>query len=142
MSRWQSSQSIALLLVAAAGVMAVSRTTERYSATAAVTTAGGAAASAAVTIDVTRKMSVTEADALTGAFKTGGAAALRTALTEVTPTGTITIGSRHASPDPHDHRASKRQGPVLTMATVRQGAFVVDDYSCELILLTRVTLLT
>lgn len=189
MSRSQNSHSIALLAAAVAilGVTAASQTTERYSATAAVKAAGGAAATAPVTIEVTRKMSTQEADALTGAFKTGGAAALRKALTGVKPTGTVTIGAGKPVPARMTIERPSDKGRMLTIVTdqplahlgaglpgakpatgfdfgivdfvvdangngtgtispaakvtVRQGAFVVDEYSGELILLTRVTLL-
>ena len=189
MSRSQNAQSIALFAVVAGflGVTAASQTTERYSATAAVKAAGGAAATAPVTIEVTRKMSAQEADALTGAFKTGGAAALRKALTGVKPTGSVSIGSGTPVPTRMTIERPSDKGRMLTIVTdqplarlgaglpgakpgtgfdfgiidfvvdekgngsgtmspaakvtVREGAFVVDEYSGELILLTRVTLL-
>ncbi len=70
---------------------------ETFTATAEVKTAGGATSSAPVTIVVDRKMSQSEADSLTGAFKTGGAAALRKALVGVKPTGTVRLGSGAAT---------------------------------------------
>jgi hypothetical protein len=186
MNRSQTLARLPLFAVVVLGlaVTVTSQTTEKYSATAAIKTAGGAAATAPVMIEVTRKMSEKEAEALTGAFKTGGAAAVRKALTGVTPTGSITIGAgkpvatRFAIERPTD------KGRMLTLVTdqpivligagrpgaqpaagfdfgiidfvvdasgngtgtmspaakvtVRQGAFVVDEYSGELIRLTGV----
>ena len=66
---------------------------EVFTATAAVKTAGGASASAPVTITIDRKMSPREAETLTAAFKSGGAAALRKALVGVAPTGSVKMGA-------------------------------------------------
>ena len=71
---------------------------EVFTATAAVKTAGGASASAPVTITIDRKMSQREAETVTAAFKTGGAAALRKALVGVAPTGSMQIGAGAATP--------------------------------------------
>ena len=71
---------------------------ETFTATATVKTAGGATASAPVTIVVDRKMSQSEADKFMAAFKAGGAAELRKALTGVKPTGSVKIGSGALTP--------------------------------------------
>src|SRR5688572_18967758 len=71
---------------------------EVFTATATATTAGGASAGAPLTITIDRKMPQSEADALVAAFKTGGAAALRKALTGVKPTGSVRIGGGSATP--------------------------------------------
>jgi hypothetical protein len=66
---------------------------ESFTATATVKTAGSAAANAPVTITIDRKMPQSEADKLIATFKTGGAAALRKALVNVPPTGSVRIGA-------------------------------------------------
>src|SRR6188508_1504013 len=71
---------------------------EAFTATAAVKAASGATASAPVTLTLDRAMPQAEADTLTAAFKTGGAAGLRKALTGVPPTGRVQIGSGPATP--------------------------------------------
>ena len=172
------------VIVLGLAVSAASQTTEKYSATAALKAAGGAAATAPVTIEVTRKMSEKEADALTAAFKTGGAAALRKALNGVTPTGNVTVGAGKPVATRLTIERPSDKGRMLTIVTdrpivligagkpgakpaagfdfgiidfvvdasgngvgtmspaakvtVRQGAFVVDEYSGELIRLTGV----
>lgn len=170
----------------ALSVTVAAQAPEKYTATAAITAAGGAAATAPVTIEVTRKMSQQEADTLTGAFKTGGAAALRKALTGVAPTGSIVIGSGTAVPTRMTLERQTDKGRMLTIVTdrpigllgagrpeakavagfdfgivdfvvdakgtgsgtmspaakvtVKDGVFVVEEYSGELIRLTGVTL--
>jgi hypothetical protein len=175
------------VIVLGLAVAAAAQAPEKYTATAAIKAAGGAAATAPVTIEITRKMSEKEAEALTSAFKTGGAAALRKALNGVTPTGSIAIGAgKPIATRLTIERASDR-GRMLTIVTdqplaligaglpgakpaagfdfgivdfvvdgsgngagtmspaakvtVKQGAFVVDEYSGELIRLTGVKLL-
>jgi hypothetical protein len=64
---------------------------ETFTATATVKTAGGATATAPVTVTVDRTLTQAEADALTAAFKAGGAAGLRKALGGTAPTGSITL---------------------------------------------------
>ena len=173
--------------VLALAVAAAAQMTEKYSATAAVKAAGGAAATAPVTIEVTRKMSEKEAETLTAAFKTGGVAALRKALTGVAPTGSVAIGNGKPVATRLTIERPSDRGRMLTIVTdqpialigaglpgakpaagfdfgiidfvvdasgngsgtmspaakvtVKQGAFVVDEYSGELIRLTGVKLL-
>ena len=188
MNRSQHSYLVAALVVLVVGVSAraAMQTPEKYNATAAVKAASGAAATAPVTIEVSRKMSQQEADALTAAFKTGGAAALRKALEGSKPTWTITIGSGKPVPTRLTVERATDNGRMLTIVsdrplallgaglpdakpsagfdfgivdfvidatgngtgtmspaakvTVKNGAFVVDEYSGELIRLTGVKL--
>jgi hypothetical protein len=172
------------LAMAATAVGAAAQTAETFTATAAVKTAGAAAASAPVTVVVERKMPQAEADKLLAAFKSGGAAGLRKALTGVKPTGSIKIGDGAATPTRLTIERTTDKGRLLTIAadqpilhlgagvpgakpkegydfaildievdasgngsgtlapaarvTVKQGVFVVDDYSGELIRLTAV----
>jgi len=92
-------------------------TAEVFTATAAVKTAAGAAASAPVTISVDRKMSKSEADTLVGAFKSGGAPALRKALVGVAPTGTVQIGTGKATPTRLTVERATGSGRLLTIIT-------------------------
>jgi hypothetical protein len=112
----------ALLLAAASprGQAAV----EVFVATAAMKTAAGASATAPVTITVDRKMSKVEADRLAGAFKTGGAAALRQSLEGVAPTGTIRIGSGTATPTRFTLERVTGDGRLLTIITSQPLLFV------------------
>ena len=175
-----------LALVAAAVLTAAARAQpETYSATASVKTGGGAAATAPVTITVDRKMPQAEVDKFLAAFKTGGAAALRKALTDVPPTGSIRVGggaptrtrltlerptdtgrlltivadapilhlgagTANAKPkagydfaivDLQVDAAGAGSGTFAPAAriTVKDGAFVVEDYSGELVTLTGVS---
>ena len=137
-----------------------------------------------MTIVVTRKMPQTEADRLSGAFKTGGAPRLRKALDGVPATGTVTLGAGAATPTRLTIERPTDKGRLLTIVTdqpilflgagvtgakpkegydfaiidievdatgsgsgtfataakvtVKQGVFVVDDYSSELVRLTAV----
>ena len=158
---------------------------EVFTATAAVKTAGGASATAPVTIEVTRKMSQPEAEAMTNAFINGGVAGLRKALATTAATGSIQIGSGKPTPTRLTLERQTDKGRMLTIVTdrpllflgaglpdakpkegydfglvdvivdpagsgsgtmstaakvtVRQGVFVVEDYSGELVRLERVT---
>jgi hypothetical protein len=175
--------SLAVLITIAVAASAQTGA-ETFSATATIKTAGGAAATAPVTIDVTRKMSQQEADKMTSAFASGGVAALRKALTDVAPTGSIQIGSGKPTPTRLTLERPTDKGRMLTIVTdrpliflgaglpeakpkegfdfgvvdvvvddkgvgvgtmspaakvtVRQGAFVVDEYSGELVRLSDV----
>jgi hypothetical protein len=158
---------------------------ETFTATAMVKTAAAATATAPVTIVVTRKMSSSEAGALTGALTTGGAAALRKALVGVPETGSVQLGATAPTPTRLTLERTTPTGrlltivadkPILSMGaglpgakpregydfavidievdargsgsgtlagaakvTVKQGAFVVEDYAAEAIRLTNVT---
>jgi hypothetical protein len=182
----QTVRTWGLALVAAA-VVAPSAwaQSETYSATASIKTAGGAAATAPVTIAVDRKMPQAEADKFLAAFKSGGAAALRKALTGVPPTGSIRVAGGSSTPTRLTVERATDKGRLLTIVadapilhlgagtadakpkegydfaivdlevnaagagsgtfapaariTVKQGVFVVDDYSGELVKLTGVS---
>jgi hypothetical protein len=171
-------------LVSVAAATSSQTSSETFSATAAVKSASGAQATAPVTITVTHKMSQAEADKYTGAFATGGVAALRKALTGVAPTGSIQIGNGKATPTRLTLERPSDRGRLLTIVTdqplmflgagmpdakpkqgfdfgivditvaangtgsgtmspaakvtVKQGVFVVDEYSGELVRLTDV----
>jgi hypothetical protein len=159
-------------------------TPETFTGTATIKTAGAAAASAPITIVVSRKLSQSEADSLTSAFKTGGAPALRKALAAVAPTGTVRLGQGEPTSTRLTIERPTDKGRLLTIVTeqpllflgagmpkakskegyefgiidievdaagsgsgtlapaakvsVRQGAFVVDDYAAEVVQLVGV----
>jgi hypothetical protein len=97
---------------------------EAFTATAAVKAASGATASAPVTITLDRAMPQTEADTLTAAFKTGGAAAFRKALSGVPPTGRVQIGSGPATPTRLTIERATSDGRLLMIVTDRPLAFL------------------
>ena len=99
-------------------------TTEVFTATAAVKTAAGAAANAPVTITLERAMPQKEAETLTAAFKSGGAAALRKALAGVPPTGRVQIGSGAATPTRLTIERPTSEGRLLMIVTDRPLAFL------------------
>ena len=157
---------------------------ETFTGTATITTAGGATASAPITIVVKRKLSQSEADSLTAAFKTGGAPALHKALANVPDTGTVRLGQGTPTPTRLTVERVTDKGRLLTIVTgqpilflgagmpkakpkegydfgiidievdsagtgsgtlapaakvsVRQGAFVVDDYASDVVRLVNV----
>ncbi len=123
-----------LRIIAAAVISATMLTTaaatsaqgsaEVFTATAAVKTASGAAATAPVSITVDRTMPPKEAEALVAAFKSGGAAALRKALTGVPPTGSVKIGSGQATPTRVTIERATGDGRLLTIVTDRPLAFL------------------
>jgi hypothetical protein len=179
---------INVVLSLAASAVSVSparaQAAEVFTGTAAVTTAAAATASAEFTIAVDRKMPQAEADALVGAFKAGGASALRKALVGVPPTGSVRFGTGTATPTRLTLERATDRGRLLTIVadqpilflgagapgakvkdgydftvidlevgadgsgsgtlapaakvTVRNGAFVVEDYASDLIRLTAV----
>ena len=88
---------------------------ETFTATAMVKTAGGGTASSPVTIVVDRKMPQSEADKFAAAFNTGGAAALRKALTGVPPTGSVKIGSGASTPTRITIERRTDKGRLLTI---------------------------
>ena len=169
----------------AAGAIVHSQDHETFKAMAAVKTAGGAAANAPFSIIITRKTLQAEADKLSSSFKTGGAAALRTALKGVPPTGSVRLGSGPSIPTRITLERTTDKGRLLTIVTdkpilhlgsgvpgakpkegydfavvdievdgsgagsgtlspaakigLKDGAFVVQDYSGELVQLQSVT---
>ena len=113
----------AVLLVASTSLRG-QNAAEVFTATAAVKTAGGASASAPVTISIDRKMSPSEAETLTSAFKSGGAAALRKALVGVAPTGSVKLGGASATPTRLTIERASGRGRLLTMVTDQPVLFV------------------
>ena len=107
------------VLSLAASTMTVSpahaQAAETFTATAQVKTAGAATTAAPVTIVVDRKMPQSEADRLIGAFKAGGAAALRKALVGVPPTGTVRLGAGAATPTRLTLERATDRGRLLTI---------------------------
>jgi hypothetical protein len=97
---------------------------ETFTATATVKTAAGGTASAPAVITVTRKMSQKEAQTLTAAFKTGGAAALRKALEGVAPTGSVQLGTGQATPTRLTIERSTGAGRLLTIVTDKPILFL------------------
>jgi hypothetical protein len=97
---------------------------EVFTATATVKTASGASASAPVTIAIDRKMSRSEADSLSAAFKTGGAAALRKEFAGLQPTGTVRIGEGQATPTRFTLERVTSGGRLLTILTDRPLLFI------------------
>ena len=112
----------AALMMAAVTLRA--QTAEVFTTTASVKGAGGGSASVPVTINVDRKMSQGEADKLAGAFKAGGAAALRKALAGVPPTGTIRIGAGATTPTRLTVERVSGNGRLLTILTDQALLFV------------------
>jgi hypothetical protein len=176
--------SLCAVVVTIAAAAVAQTGAETFSATATLKTAAGTSVTAPITIDVTRKMSQQEADKFTSAFTTGGAVALRKALTGQAPTGSVHLGSGKPTPTRLTLERSTDKGRMLTIVTdqplmflggglpqakpkqgfdfgivdfviddngigvgtmspaakvtVREGAFVVDEYSGELIRLSDV----
>jgi len=97
---------------------------ETFTATASVKTAAAATATAPVTIVVDRKMSQEEADKLSAAFKSGGAPALRKALTGVPATGSVQLGKGKATPTRVTIERTTDKGRLLTMVTDRPILFL------------------
>lgn len=97
---------------------------EVFTATAAVKGAGGASATAPVTVTVDRKMSQGEAEKLTAAFKSGGAAALRKALVGVAPTGSVKIGAGTATPTRLTIERGTGSGRLLTIVADQPLVFL------------------
>jgi hypothetical protein len=108
--------SMAVSVAAVTAVRAQSGA-ETFTATASVKTAAAATATAPVTIVVDRKMSQEEADKLSAAFKSGGAAALRKALTGVPATGSVKLGEGKATPTRLTLERTTDKGRLLTMVT-------------------------
>jgi hypothetical protein len=90
---------------------------ETFTATATVKTPAGGTAHAPITIVVDRKMSQAEADGFTGAFKTGGPAALRKKLEGVSATGSVRLGSGKATATRLTLERATDKGRLLTIVT-------------------------
>ena len=97
---------------------------ETFTATAAAKSAGGTAASAPVTITIKRKTPEAEAAKLIEAFKAGGAAGLRKALTGIPPTGSVKVGAGAAVPTRLTIERVTGAGRLLTILTDRPVMFV------------------
>jgi hypothetical protein len=97
---------------------------ETFTAMATVKTAGGGTANAPVTIVVDRKMSQEEADSFKGAFKTGGAPALRKKLDGVPATGSIRLGSGTPTPTRLTLERATDKGRLLTIVTDKPILFL------------------
>jgi hypothetical protein len=120
MHRYMATAMIALSIMAA-GVLYPSAQAgdEAFVATVAVSTAGGATATAPVNIVVSRKMTPDEAVRFTQAFSSGGAAALRVALKDVPPTGSIRIGTGEATETRLTIERVIEKGRLLTLVADR-----------------------
>ena len=90
---------------------------ETFTATATVKTGGGATATAPVRIAVDRVMPQAEADTYAAAFRKGGAADLRKALTGVKPTGSVTIGTQPSTPTRITFERRTDKGRLITIVT-------------------------
>ena len=112
------------VLIAASALFAQSAAGEKFTATASVKGAGGAEATAPVTVTVNHKMSQAEADKLVAAFKSGGAAGFRKALTGIAPTGSVKIGAGKATPTRVTVERTTDKGRLLTMVTDRPILFL------------------
>lgn len=117
--------------VACAGLVALATSNvqgqkgaETFTATASITTAGKAAATAPVTITIDRVMPQGEADKFLGAFKSGGAAALRKSLAGVAPTGSVKVGNGAAITTRMTIERQTDKGRMLTMVTDQPIAFL------------------
>ena len=115
---------ISASMLTAPAVPSAQGAAEVFTATAAVKTASGGSATAPVTITVARTMVKKEAEGLVAAFKAGGAAALRKALTGVPPTGSVQIGTGPATPTRITIERPTGDGRLLTIVTDRPVAFL------------------
>ncbi len=77
-----------------------------------------------MTVSIDRKMSQPEAETLTAAFKSGGAAAFRKALVGVPPTGWVQIGAGRATPTRFTIERIVGGGRLLTIITDQPLLFV------------------
>jgi hypothetical protein len=118
------SSVLAWTVVVAAVSSAHGQPSETVTATATVKTAGGASATAPVTVVVGRKMSQSEADKLTAAFKSGGASGLRKALVGVPPTGSVRLGGGKPTPTRITIERTTDKGRLMTIVTDRPLAFL------------------
>jgi hypothetical protein len=105
------------VVVAAAPSARAQAGAETFTATATVDTAGKSAAKAPVTMVIGRKMPQAEADKFVAAFKSGGVAALRKALTGVAPTGSIRVGAGAPTPTRLTIERPTDKGRLLTLVS-------------------------
>lgn len=90
---------------------------ETFTATATVKTGGGATATAPVRIVIERVMPQAEADKYAAAFRKGGAAELRKALTGVKPIGSVTVGTQPSVPTRITFERRTDKGRLITIVT-------------------------
>src|SRR4029079_7204198 len=110
--------------IAASALFAHSAGSEKFTATDSVKGAGGAEATAPVTLIVNHKMSQAEADKLLAAFKSGGAAGFRKALTGIAPTGSVKVGAGKATPTRVTIERTTDKCVLLTRVTARPVLFL------------------
>lgn len=97
---------------------------ETFTATATVKTGGGATATAPVRIVIDRIMPQAEADKYAAAFRKGGAAELRKALTGVKPTGSVVVGSQPSTPTVITFERRTDKGRLITIVTDKPVLFI------------------
>jgi hypothetical protein len=97
---------------------------ETFTGTAAVKGPGGAAASAPITITIDRTLTQAETDKLVAAFKSGGAEALRKALTGVPPTGSVKLGGGAPAPARLTIERATDKGRLITIVTDKPLLFL------------------
>ncbi len=119
----------AMAVVGALGIACAARAQaptgpEAFTAIATVHAEHGGWATAPVTIVVDRKMSVSEAQPLIDAFKSGGPAALRSALEGVEATGLVQLGEGDVTPTRLTIERATDKGRLLTIVTDEPLYFV------------------
>lgn len=118
--RLRQSSIIGVLVVGMVVTLAAGQAqtgSETFNATATVKTGGGATATAPVRIAVERVMPQAEADKYAAAFRKGGAAELRKALTGVKPTGSVTVGTQPPVPTRITFERRTDKGRLITIVT-------------------------
>ena len=90
---------------------------ETFTATATVKTSGGATATSPVRIVIDRVMPQDEAEKYAAAFRKGGTAELRKALTGVKPTGSVTVGTQPSTPTRITFERRTDKGRLITIVT-------------------------
>lgn len=126
------------------GLAAAQASAETFSGTAQAKTAAGASAQAPITITVDRTMPASEVDGYIKAFASGGAAALRKALTGVAPTGSVKLGATTAPARLTLERPTDKgrlltivtDQPLLFLGAGRPGAKSKEGYDFAVIDLT------
>lgn len=108
---------IGFMSVAVAATASAQKTGDIYTASAAVKSAGGSTSETPMAFTIERQMSKSEGDALLAAFKTGGAAGLRTALAGVAPTGTVRVGAAKPVPSRIISERPSATGKLITIVT-------------------------
>jgi hypothetical protein len=89
-----------------------------------VKTSAGASATAPVRIVIDRIMPQSEADKYAAAFRKGGAAELRKALTGVKPTGSVVVGSQPSTPTRITFERRTDKGRLITIVTDKPILFL------------------